>query len=1761
LGFAAVLSSGFLLFNIFSAKAAFNPQINYQGKLTNSSGVAVADGNYDAAFKLYTVSTGGTAIWTETLTGANQITTKNGLFSHLLGSVTAFSDTSIFNQDLWLGVTIGTDAEMSPRKKFGAVPAAFEAQRLSGKLETTFADINENETVPGIWTFSSSSNSALLTVTQSGAGYGLIVTGGNVGIGTATPDAALQVAGALRSSSITSSDVWFSFATSTNLVATSTVSTSKLVVDATSTLGATTTINGPLSVNNSTTISGNFYFANATGASLNIISGPVTFPEDSIATTSLTRGDMAFIAGSGLTGGGTNYLGGSLTMNVGAGTGINVADDAISVLYGSGGGNAVQGNTQITVTAGTNLSGGGTITLGAGGTVTIDASANPTYTTINTTNISGTHVTTTNLYSNSVRLNYATGTDIVATGTVSTTQLVVSATSTLGPTIINSSTTIAGTTTINQPLIVNASSTLNGTTSIVGPLTVNNTTTIARGLVVYDTIQYSRAGDNYLFVANAQTDYLKWDNTNSKFVFSKGLDINGNVTSTGLIVDASGYGNLVGINTSTPKATVDIDGILRITSTSAPVSPLNGMFYYDTALSKFRCYEAGVWANCVGSGSGAIDGSGAANQMAFWSDADTLTGDANFYLSGITDSMGIGTTTPVSNLSVVSTGTTPILSIFTSTTGAAPSFYVANSGKIGLGTTTPQASLHLYDRSLLIDSPVNPTLAGTYNIAETTFNVYVSGKYAYVGIGNGIKIVDISQPTNPVLEGTYGAAAAVQDIYVSGKYAYAAVTGSGLDIVDISNPNSPVLVGNYNTAGSAAAVYVSGKYAYVADNTNGLLVIDISNPGTPILVGNFLHTDNAAVDVYVSGKYAYVANSTGLLIIDISNPKSPVLTGSTDALITCTAYGVYAAGKYAYITCGFDGLRRIDISNPASPALDGNYDTVGASQGVYVSGKYAYVAANASGLVILDISNSGNPILISSDVGFDSTRGVFVSGKYAYIVGNDAGTGLQIIDIQGADINALTAGNISTNDLTVSENVDIGNNLYVRSGLNVGISGIFSDGPLGIATTSFFGGDMGIGTSTPLSNLGLVGTGTLPILTVYTSTTVNALTVANSGKVGVGTTTPTTTLSIAGTTTAYSILPFDNLLWDLGSSAARWKSVWASTVNIGASTWSIAQGGDGRLMIRDAQNGGGRERLSITAAGLVGINTSTPSYILDIDGAMRLVPTGTAPTGKPGAMYYDTATNKFKCYQGTDWADCVGAAAGSGTPQGDANSMQVKIDSANFGGSEVYWLDKGFLGVGTSSPTSILTLSTSTATTTLTIQGDTNSASYAQQLVFSYGKPVQNIMAIGLSPYPAGGQAFQINPVKLTDSFPAFEMSLTGATIGIGTSTYGFPPGYYRLLVDTPGIYSVGLVATNTVELNMPFLYGGAASYGTVSIHDGNLELTDDNSGDGINYGNISYAGTITDTNPGWPDLAETFQTDEPIEAGDVVVADPLSAKKVKKATQAYQKEILGAVSENPSILLGGKDGVPVAFLGRIYVKVSRENGDINVGDYLVPSSQPGIAMKATKASRVLGVALEKFTAQEESDGVKKIIFFVNPHWIGNDLFAIQNPEGQIVNLSVDQLKSSLLELGLAIKDDGTLEVKQVRSQRIITDEFETTDKITGQTYCIWIENGEWKKQVGACASLMPQTASTPSSGEVNGTSTQSVIGGENTTSTQAATSTEPVLPEGSGSTPTPDSLKEEPAPKEEAVIQEAATATPDPALESVPAEGVAAEGAEPNLP
>lgn len=148
-----------ITFSFFqNAEAAINKQINYQGKLTLASGVAVPNSSISIVFSLYTAATGGTAIWTET----QSVTPNNGLFSVMLGEVTALTSVD-FNQTLYLGVKVGADSEMTPRKKLGTVPSAIISESSINSINTTNTAITEDiTTATSVYPTWVTSNSGML---------------------------------------------------------------------------------------------------------------------------------------------------------------------------------------------------------------------------------------------------------------------------------------------------------------------------------------------------------------------------------------------------------------------------------------------------------------------------------------------------------------------------------------------------------------------------------------------------------------------------------------------------------------------------------------------------------------------------------------------------------------------------------------------------------------------------------------------------------------------------------------------------------------------------------------------------------------------------------------------------------------------------------------------------------------------------------------------------------------------------------------------------------------------------------------------------------------------------------------------------------------------------------------------------------------------------------------------------------------------------------------------------------------------------------------------------------------------------------------------------------------------------------------------------------------------------------------------------------------------------------------------------------------
>ena len=116
--------------------------INFQGKVVNSNGTNVADGLYRFQFKIYTVSSGGAAVWTEDWDSGNKIQVTGGIFQAQLGTVTTLPGSIDFNTDnIYLGVTFHTDGEMTPRVQFATVPQAFNAEKVNGLTVTNTSDL------------------------------------------------------------------------------------------------------------------------------------------------------------------------------------------------------------------------------------------------------------------------------------------------------------------------------------------------------------------------------------------------------------------------------------------------------------------------------------------------------------------------------------------------------------------------------------------------------------------------------------------------------------------------------------------------------------------------------------------------------------------------------------------------------------------------------------------------------------------------------------------------------------------------------------------------------------------------------------------------------------------------------------------------------------------------------------------------------------------------------------------------------------------------------------------------------------------------------------------------------------------------------------------------------------------------------------------------------------------------------------------------------------------------------------------------------------------------------------------------------------------------------------------------------------------------------------------------------------------------------------------------------------------------------------
>ena len=179
----ALVTLTMVLVNV--ALADVPQHISFQGKLHDNAGNPLT-GLYEIIFRIYTVESGGTHIWTET----SNVNCDNGLYNVILGLTTPIN--LDFDGQYWLGVQITGDGELSPRYRLASVPTAFRAIVSDSTRKVSWTNLTD---VPAGFADGIDNESG-------GAGSGWVDNGSvvrletatdRVGIGTDRPEHRLDV--------------------------------------------------------------------------------------------------------------------------------------------------------------------------------------------------------------------------------------------------------------------------------------------------------------------------------------------------------------------------------------------------------------------------------------------------------------------------------------------------------------------------------------------------------------------------------------------------------------------------------------------------------------------------------------------------------------------------------------------------------------------------------------------------------------------------------------------------------------------------------------------------------------------------------------------------------------------------------------------------------------------------------------------------------------------------------------------------------------------------------------------------------------------------------------------------------------------------------------------------------------------------------------------------------------------------------------------------------------------------------------------------------------------------------------------------------------------------------------------------------------------------------------------------------------------------------------------------------------------------------
>jgi hypothetical protein len=253
--------------------------------------------------------------------------------------------------------------------------------------------------------------------------------------------------------------------------------------------------------------------------------------------------------------------------------------------------------------------------------------------------------------------------------------------------------------------------------------------------------------------------------------------------------------------------------------------------------------------------------------------------------------------------------------------------------------------------------------------------------------------------------------------------------------------------------------------------------------------------------------------------------------------------------------------------------------------------------------------------------------------------------------------------------------------------------------------------------------------------------------------------------------------------------------------------------------------------------------------------------------------------------------------------------------------------------------------------------------------------------AVNLAPSAVAGTAnyiakFANDGSSLQDS--VIYQSAANGYIGIGTNTPAHP-FVVRRNGGTLGVHSVGEFfvdrddRTRSASLTvgtagtLKWIFGMPSGNDGFQVYDlisnqsrffvdptsGNIGIGNtspqsklDVGGDLKVSGNAVVAGNIAAK---YQDIAEWVPSQRKLAAGTVVSLDAARSNAVAPSYRPYDTHVAGVISAQPGMVLGegGEGKVLVATTGRVKVRVDATRHPIKIGDLLVTSSKPGVAMRS----------------------------------------------------------------------------------------------------------------------------------------------------------------------------------------------------------------------